>query len=118
VAPVVLPSVVFAIRRESAVLEIAVASDQIAPAPVETGTSGIVWESPQPGFRVSVVRPGSHAAAAGIQAGDRVMRLGQVLPTTLDQARRALDARAESAVFVEVERAGRRRGALVPRDAR
>ncbi|HUU34654.1 MAG TPA: PDZ domain-containing protein, partial [Vicinamibacterales bacterium] len=64
------------------------------------------------------VVPGSRAAAAGIQSGDRVVRLGQRAPESLEQVRRALDARTGAAIFVEIERAGRRRAALVTRQAR
>ena len=117
-APVPVPAAVFSVRREAATLEVTMGEGREVPVPGEAGSGGIVWESPPQGFLVEAVQPGSRAAAAGLRPGDRVMRLGTNEPRALDQVRRTLDARTGPAIFVGFERAGRRRGALVTREAR
>ncbi len=107
---------VFSLRRASAALDVRVGESAATPAPPDAGTAGVVWEAPRRGFLVEAVRPGSRAAAAGIESGDRVIRIGNDEPKTLDQVRRALVGR--TAVFVELERAGRRRGVLVAPEVR
>ncbi len=123
--PLVMPTpvqeAVLSIRRESAALAVTVADGQATPAasaPLAGGSAGVVWASPRPGFLVEAVQSGSPAAAAGLQAGDRVVRLGSREPQDLDQVRRALEVRAGTAIFVEFERDGYRRGTLVSRAAR
>lgn len=105
---------VLSVRRDAARLEITLAVDASATAR-ETDrqtTEGLVWESPQKGYRIDAVLPGSRAAAAGIRPGDRLLRIGRAEPRSLDQMRRLLTT-GRTAAFVEIERDGRRRGTLL-----
>lgn len=111
-----MPTVVLSIRRASASLEVDVVHGREAPEPVAGGAAGVVWELPPRGFVIDAVQPGSRAATARLQPGDRVIRLDGNEPRTIDQLRRGFDAR--TGTFVEFERDGRRRGALLPGEAR
>lgn len=75
--------------------------------------AGFVWEPVQPGYRIVSVRPGSPAAAAGIDPGDRLVRLNGDEPPGLDAVERALEGDDALPAFVEVERDGRRLGFLL-----
>lgn len=115
--PAPVTSVVFSIQRASKSLDVSVPGGSAAPD-TRAGASGIDWQPSPSGFLIAAVQPGSRAAAAGLRAGDRVLRVGQREPRGLEQVRRALDARAGSAVFVEFERDGHRRGIVLAGEAR
>jgi membrane-associated protease RseP (regulator of RpoE activity) len=66
------------------------------------------WESSEPPL-VHAVEPGGPAAAAGIQAGDRVVAIQGVPITSRDGGARLGGARAGAALDIAVERDGRRR---------
>lgn len=114
VAPTEREPPVLSVRRDVARLEITIRGDADTTAP-ETDrqtTAGLVWESPQKGYRIDAVLPGSRAAAAGIRPGDRLLRIGRTEPRSMDQVRRLLTT-GRTAAFVEIERDGRRRGTLL-----
>ena len=105
---------VLSVQRDTARLEITIRADADTTAR-ETDrqtTAGLMWESPQKGYRIDAVLPGSRAATAGIRPGDRLLRIGRTELRSLDQMRRLL-ATGRTAAFVEIERDGRRRGTLL-----
>jgi len=105
---------VVSVQRDTARLEITIRADADTTAR-ETDrqtTAGLMWESPQKGYRIDAVLPGSRAATAGIRPGDRLLRIGRTELRSLDQMRRLL-ATGRTAAFVEIERDGRRRGTLL-----
>lgn len=115
-----LAAPVVSLRRAGVALEVALAPPPRAVQAESADTaaappaSGLVWDARQPELKIQAVAPGSRAAAAGLRAGDRIVRLGSRQPRSLDEIRRLLDARRAPAVFVEVERGARRWGTLLP----
>ena len=67
------------------------------------------------GVVVSTVRTGSAAAAAGLRAGDRLVRVGTRDVTSATVARRLLDQRRTGPTFIVFERDSVVRGALLGR---
>lgn len=109
--------VILSIQRASTVREVTVAGPS-AGADGGESESGITWQTPPPGLVISAVQPGSRAAAAGLRAGDRVLRVGQREPRSPEQLRRALEDGPGRAAFVEFERGGRLRGVVLPAGGR
>lgn len=109
-ATAVSPKVTLTVRRGVASLELPL--DSAAP-PVDA----IVWESSSRGLRLEAVPPSSPLARAGLRGGDRVLRAGDGERQTPTQIRRAIETKGP-AVFIEYERAGRRRAALLLRGDR
>ena len=76
--------------------------------------SGIVWERPTVGYRINGVVADGPADVAGIRSGDRLVRIdGQEL-SDFTQVLDVLSPERENAVFLEVDRTGRRWGVLLP----
>ena len=76
--------------------------------------SGIVWERPAVGYRINAVVADGPADMAGIRSGDRLVRIdGQEL-SDFTQVLDVLSPERENAVFLEVDRTGRRWGVLLP----
>ena len=75
---------------------------------------GIVWERPPAGYRVDGVVAGGPADLAGIRSGDRLVRIDGQEPSEFAQVLDVLSPARESAVFLEIDRAGRRWGVLLP----
>ncbi len=75
---------------------------------------GIVWEPAPVGHRVSDIVPDSPAARAGLQPGDRLVRIDLIEPEDFAAVEAALAADGETSVFLEVDRDGRRWGVLLP----
>lgn len=100
-------------RRE---IKLSLAQDPVdaSPADAPGPEAGIVWESPPAGHSIVSVQPDSPAAVAGIRAGDRLLRLDHAAPRSLAHMRRSLSRRNGKPTFVELERAGRRWGVLLP----
>lgn len=82
-------------------------------APPDTGT-GLVWEQSARGYLIASVLPGSLAWAAGIEPGDRVVRVDLQEPATLDAVRQVLADDRAAPTFIEFTRDGRSRGVLLP----
>jgi membrane-associated protease RseP (regulator of RpoE activity) len=70
--------------------------------------AGIRWETTTSGFGIEQIEPGSRAAAAGLQKGDRVIRLNYVVPRNVTPIERALAAADGPATLLEVDRGDRR----------
>jgi membrane-associated protease RseP (regulator of RpoE activity) len=76
--------------------------------------SGIVWERPAVGYRINAVVADGPADMAGIRSGDRLVRIdGQEL-SDFTQVLDVWSPERENAVFLEVDRTGRRWGVLLP----
>ena len=67
------------------------------------------------GVVIGTVRTGSAAAAAGLRAGDRLVRVGTRDITSPTVARRLLDERRTGPTFIVFERDSMVRGVLLPR---
>jgi S1-C subfamily serine protease len=103
------------IRRGSARLTIPLSPHDSSAStvdPSDTGV-GVVWESPEPSYRIDSVVPGSRAAAAGLQPGDRIVRVDHREPESFAQIQRLLAAGRALPVFLEVQRGDRRLGILL-----
>jgi membrane-associated protease RseP (regulator of RpoE activity) len=74
---------------------------------------GFQFEAVTPGFRIDAVSPDGRMARAGIQAGDRLLRLNGAEPTTVQRAERTIAA-AQKPLLLEVERDRRRIAIVVP----
>ncbi|MEZ5288293.1 MAG: PDZ domain-containing protein [Vicinamibacterales bacterium] len=62
-----------------------------ADAPSKGGDApGVVLATPEDGFAIEAVAPGSRAAAAGLEAGDRLLRIDRAEPASQAEVRRAL----------------------------
>lgn len=77
---------------------------------------GVTLEETEDGLVVDDVLRGSAAAEAGIESGDRLVRIDGVEVATLDEARAALAAVEGEAFDVGLERDGAPRTVLVERD--
>lgn len=71
---------------------------------------GIGLEPAPAGFTIGSVSAGSCGADAGLRPGDRIVRVGDVVPRDARELRRALDRRP---VLIEIERGPRRLGMLL-----
>lgn len=86
----------------------------VAPSDTLSPAEGLDWETPPGGLTVDTVAPDSQANAAGISAGDRLLRINGVEVQEPDQVRDVLSPDRETSVFVELERDGRRWVVLLP----
>jgi hypothetical protein len=101
--------------RGSMTLTIAIATGGLAAAGAAQGPPGpgLVWESPQEGYRIDAVSAGSRAASVGIEPGDRLISINHVEPRSLAQVQRIFAGDRALPVFLEIARDGRRLGMLV-----
>jgi PDZ domain-containing protein len=81
--------------------------------PTESHGTGLVIERSDAAYRIESVRKGSRAAAAGMRAGDRLVRIDRVEPRNLDRVTRLMDSDTSPPMWLEVLRDGRRLGVLV-----
>jgi S1-C subfamily serine protease len=99
------------VRRGKATVEV-----DLSPASGEatstdgTEDHGIGLEQARAGFTIGSVESGSCGADAGLQAGDRIVRVGDQVPRNATELSRALSRRP---VFLEIERGPRRLGRLL-----
>jgi hypothetical protein len=84
------------------------------PAPAGDRGVGLAWDSAPLGYDIGSILPGSPAAQAGLQPGDRLLRLDHRTPRNLAQVRQLLSRRGRRAVLLELERAGKRWAVLLP----
>jgi len=75
--------------------------------------AGLVWESAPRSYRIDSVLPGSRAAAAGVELGDRLVRVDHAEPRNLAQVQRLFADERVLPVLLEIERDGRRLAILV-----
>ena len=78
------------------------------------GAPGIVWGPPPSGHRIEAVVAGSPAEEAGIEGGDRLLRIDREEPQDFAQVQQVLGSYREVPVFLEIDRSGRRWGVLLP----
>ena len=105
-----------AVRRGSQLVNAVLPTTDGALTPDdEAGSSpGIVWEPAPVGHRVSGVVAESPAARAGLQPGDRLVRINLEDAEDLADVEAALAPDRDAPVFLEVDRGGRRWGVLLP----
>ena len=102
-------------RRENLVrVELPTDSSVLETPNDATGAAGLVWHLPPVGYIIDAVVPQSRADAAGIRAGDRLLRIDTIEPQDLDEVREVLSPERPTPVFLELERHGRRWGMLLP----
>ena len=76
--------------------------------------AGVSWAEPADGFRVAAVEAGGPAALAGLQPGDRLLRLGSARPESVAQINKAItEAGPDNPLFVVVQRGRRIGGAFL-----
>jgi serine protease DegQ len=91
-----------------------VATGDAPPAPGTAAGAGLVLEQPAPTtYPIKSVLPGSRAAAAGLKAGDRLIRIDQAEPRTVAQVERVINADPPRPAWLELIRDGRRLGLLL-----
>lgn len=87
--------------------------------PLESDTAaaaaGVTWEVPARTYAIASVRPGSPAAQAGVESGDRLVRIDHAEPRNVDQIERIFAAGKTPSVWLEVDRGGRLVGMLIVR---
>jgi len=76
--------------------------------------AGLVWGQLARGYQIASVLPGSPAAEAGIEPGDRLVRVGLEEPATLDAVQAVLADDRAAPTYVELTRDGRSWGVLLP----
>jgi hypothetical protein len=97
------------VRRGSRRVELALRPDADGRPSHGVGALGVVWRASQGRYNVASVLPGVPAATAGLQAGDRVIRVDYVEPRNLTHLERMLSASpVSSSRVIEIERDGRR----------
>jgi S1-C subfamily serine protease len=82
------------------------------PQPASGAAAGIVLAEPT-GYVVERVEPSSPAGLAGMQPGDRVLRIGNVEVARAEQVRTLLTSATQRPTFVVVDRGNRRVGILI-----
>lgn len=75
---------------------------------------GLTLASTLETHRIESVEPGGPAARAGIQPGDRLVRIDHLEPRSAAQVRRALTAPRRAPLLLEVERGQRRIAIVIP----
>jgi S1-C subfamily serine protease len=82
------------------------------PATAEDGAvdapAGLKLSTPSEGYPIDSVLPGSAAAAAGIQPGDRLLKVNHEDATNANAVRQALSGSRERPLQLVLERGGRR----------
>lgn len=78
------------------------------------GAPGIVWRPPPSGHLIEAVVAGSPADEAGIEGGDRLMRIDREEPEDFTEVQEVLGSNRGAPVFLEIDRSGRRWGVLLP----
>lgn len=107
-------------RRGTAAATVRLAAPAAGTPAMATGADDglgitVAAAAPARGVAITAVRPGSAAAAAGLQAGDRLLRVGDTPVTSAAVAERLLAAAGGNApTFVVFDRDAVERGALLP----
>jgi S1-C subfamily serine protease len=76
--------------------------------PVDETHSGLQLSSPPTGYAIDSVMPGSPAAQAGIEPGDRLLKIGHEDPRNLAAVQQALSQHRANPLHVVLERGDRR----------
>ena len=104
------------VYRDETLLDIQLPTEVplVAPSDTLSSAEGLEWKAPSDGLTVDAVAPNSQANAAGISAGDRLLRINGVAVQDANQVRDVLSSDRSTSVFVELERTGRRWIVLLP----
>jgi len=103
------------VRRGETVLTIVLAATDIE-AVLETAATpgaGLVWDVPPEPYRIDAVIPDSRAAVAGIEPGDRLVRIDHAEPRSLAQVQQIFADTVTLPVLLDIERGERRLAVLV-----
>jgi len=96
-------------RRGSKALVVTLpAGGEATPGAEAVPGAGLVLQSPPRGYTIDSVAPGSRAASAGIEPGDRLVRIDRAEPRNRAEIERVFADRATPPVLLEIERGGRR----------
>jgi len=99
--------------RNSETLTLDSGSAPAAPAS-DRQTLGLSVGSSTPAYRIDAVAPGSRAARAGLEPGDRLLRINGSEPRNPDEMERMIAAPSSTPVMLEVERDARRIALVIP----
>ena len=104
------------VYRDETLLDIQLPTEMplVAPSNTLSSAEGLEWKTPSAGLTIDAVAPNSQANAAGISAGDRLLRINGVAVQDANQVRNVLSSDRSTSVFVELERTGRRWIVLLP----
>jgi hypothetical protein len=80
------------LRRGARTLKRALPAGEAPLRRAAAGAAGVVLETPRTGYAIRSILPGSVAARAGIEAGDRVIRIDRVEPRSAARVDRLLAA--------------------------
>jgi regulator of sigma E protease len=83
-------------------------------APANDAVSGLTLPGSTSAFAIEAVGAGSRAARAGIQPGDRLVRIDHQAVRGPDEIRRLMRARPELPRLLEIERGDRRLAMILP----
>jgi len=103
------------VRRGATTLTIALAENDIEEVP-ETAAApgaGLVWDAPPDPYRIDAVVADSRAAVAGIEPGDRLVRIDHAAPRNLAQVQQVFSDATTLPVLLDIERGERRLAILV-----
>jgi len=101
------------VRRGRRRLDLTLVSAASSGGGLDAEPGGVVFDSPSAGHRIADVVPGSRGDEAGLQPGDRILRVDDAAPRGPADVRRVLEGK--KAAFLVLERDGRRIGLLLPR---
>jgi len=114
VLPMAYPSYDLWVWRQGRTLRVTVpATEQVDAADQVEQNGGIVLQGAPQGYVIEEVVPGSRAAKAGLQEGDRLLRIGGKQLRSLALARRTLSQQRDKPVFIIIERGQRQLGVFV-----
>ena len=103
------------VRRGATTLTIALSENDIEEIPdlAAMPGAGLVWDAPPEPYRIDAVLPDSRAAVAGIEPGDRLVRIDHAEPRNLAQVQQVFSDTTTLPVLLDVERGERRLAILV-----
>jgi serine protease Do len=100
------------VRRGRRLVDVDLSEASPSPSEGDVEAHGVALEPVTRGFAIGSITPGSGADEAGLQAGDRIVRIDNVEPRSPADLRRALER--DRPVLLEIDRGQRRLGMLVP----
>jgi membrane-associated protease RseP (regulator of RpoE activity) len=103
------------VRRGTRALTIELSENDLeeVPALAATPGAGLVWDTPLEPYRIDAVLPDSRAAVAGIEPGDRLIRIDHADPRNLAQVQQVFSDTTTLPVLLDIERGERRLAILV-----
>ncbi|MEO8522347.1 MAG: PDZ domain-containing protein [Acidobacteriota bacterium] len=107
------PSPELKVQRGAKSLSVNLASAAAAPGGASGSGAGLTLASGSDPYRIVSVQPGSPAAQAGLQPGDRLVRIDFAAPRSPDQVRKLFAAARPSPLWLEVDRDAHRIGILL-----